>query len=129
MKALDEQVGGNHYKRFNEQPIALIMRCEWNYIQGNIAKYILRATFKNGQEDIDKAIHYCKLGLAFNDTDRSKKNVTKIKQYCKVNNLSMCIYDLLMHINLKEYKILSSKLSQKEFFKELSKMFDENKFA
>ena len=32
-----------------------------SFIQGNVIKYICRYDKKNGNEDIDKAIHYCEL--------------------------------------------------------------------
>ena len=60
--AIDRQVGGNHYKNdFKIQPVEFITANNLSFIQGSIIKYICRYNKKNGNEDIDKAIHYCEL--------------------------------------------------------------------
>lgn len=61
MNAIDVQVGGNHYQKFNIQPIELIASLGLNFFQGNIFKYVTRYKYKNGIEDLKKAIHYCDL--------------------------------------------------------------------
>ena len=60
-KAIDKQIGGNHYKNFKIQPIEFITANKLSFIQGNIIKYICRYDKKNGKKDIDKVIHYCEL--------------------------------------------------------------------
>ena len=59
--ALDRQVQGNYYKSLKIQPIEFITKNKLSFIQGNIIKYVCRFDKKNGNEDIDKAIHYCEL--------------------------------------------------------------------
>ena len=59
-KALDSQVGGNHYK-LPIQPVEFIYKNKLDYLRGNVIKYVTRK--KNGAEDIRKAIHYCELLL------------------------------------------------------------------
>ena len=60
--ALKEQIGGNYYiNNFKIQPIEFIAANNLSFIQGCIIKYICRFDKKNGDEDIDKAIHYCEL--------------------------------------------------------------------
>ena len=61
LKATDRQVGGKHYKNFNIQPIEFITANNLNFIQGCVIKYICRYNKKNGNEDLDKVIHYCEL--------------------------------------------------------------------
>ena len=61
IKASDKQVGGNHYKQYEIQPIEFITKNNIPYIEGNIIKYILRWRDKNGVEDLDKCIHYIEL--------------------------------------------------------------------
>lgn len=61
-RAIDKQVGGNHYKSFKIQPIEFITANNLDFIQGNIIKYCLRE--KNEEkpnEKWDKIIHYCEL--------------------------------------------------------------------
>ena len=61
-RALDRQVGGNHYKNdFTIQPIEFITANKLSFIQGSIIKYVCRFDKKNGNEDLDKVIHYCEL--------------------------------------------------------------------
>ena len=60
--AIDKQIGGNHYKQYQIQPIEFIVKNKLDFIQGNIIKYALRN--KNGEnpnEKWDKIIHYCEL--------------------------------------------------------------------
>ena len=59
--ALDRQVQGDYYKSLKIQPIEFITKNNLSFIQGNIIKYVCRYNKKNGNEDIDKAIHYCEL--------------------------------------------------------------------
>ena len=60
-RAIKRQIGGKHYKDFKIQPIEFITKNKLSFIQGNIIKYVCRFDKKNGNEDIDKAIHYCEL--------------------------------------------------------------------
>ncbi len=60
-RATERQIGGKHYKNFKIQPIEFITKNKLSFIQGNIIKYVCRFNKKNGNEDIDKAIHYCEL--------------------------------------------------------------------
>ena len=60
-RATQRQIGGKHYKDFKIQPIEFITKNKLSFIQGNIIQYVCRFNKKNGNEDIDKAIHYCEL--------------------------------------------------------------------
>ena len=60
---MDKQVGGNHYKVLSVEPWdamqAWLSREEFvGFLKGNVLKYMARANFKNGAEDIKKAAHY-----------------------------------------------------------------------
>ena len=60
-KALDKQVGGNHYKNM---PIQVVEFCQLNNLnacESNVIKYIVRHRLKGGIEDVNKAIHYAEL--------------------------------------------------------------------
>lgn len=61
--ALDVQVAGDHYKSLKIQPVEYIHANGLGYFEGNVVKYITRHGAKNGQADIEKAIHYCQLLL------------------------------------------------------------------
>lgn len=57
---LKEQVGGDHYKQFPYQPMTFFERYNVPFSFGNAMKYILRYPYKNGIEDLKKALHCLK---------------------------------------------------------------------
>lgn len=57
METHEKQVGGTHYKKAI-QPWDIISVWGLDYWRGNVVKYVLRAPYKNGKEDLEKAIHY-----------------------------------------------------------------------
>jgi hypothetical protein len=61
MKALKQQVGGDHYSKLSIQPAVYSERNNLSYLQGNAIKYITRYKDKGGLEDLNKAIHTVKL--------------------------------------------------------------------
>ena len=58
-----EQVGGTHYEKMKIQPVEYIHANGLDFFEGNIVKYITRHRYKNGSEDIKKAIDYCNMIL------------------------------------------------------------------
>ena len=54
----ETQVGGDHCARNVIQPIDFIIDNELGWCEGNAVKYISRHQFKNGRQDLEKAIHY-----------------------------------------------------------------------
>lgn len=101
MKSLDVQIGGSHYHdKFKVQPIQLIVDCGWNFIQGNIAKYALRFPFKNGKQDLEKAIHYSELGDDLLSSQFIENfNNRAIRDFCETNHLDDNIELLLYNID------------------------------
>ena len=61
MKSYKKQVGGNHYKKYNIQPVEFIVKNNIGFCEGNIIKYILRFKEKGGVQDLEKAKHYIEL--------------------------------------------------------------------
>ena len=55
---LSYQVGGDHYKKYEYQPIQLFADLDLGVIPANIVKYLARWRYKNGLEDLKKARHY-----------------------------------------------------------------------
>lgn len=70
MNALEKQEGGNHYKNLKIQPVEYITANNIPYLEGNVIKYTTRHVFKNGREDILKAIHYLELILELTYGDK-----------------------------------------------------------
>jgi len=60
-KALDVQVGGDHYKKFKIQPVEFIHANNLPYIEGAIIKYACRWRNKNGVQDLNKIKHFVDL--------------------------------------------------------------------
>jgi hypothetical protein len=58
---LNEQVGGDHYKKYKIQPIEFIYANSIPFIEGNIIKYICRHKDKGGIKDLEKVEHYIRL--------------------------------------------------------------------
>ena len=69
MKHSNKQVGGNHYKGMKIQPTDFIAINDIPFIEGNVIKYVCRHEFKNGKEDVLKAIHYLNLLLEYKYSD------------------------------------------------------------
>lgn len=59
--ALGIQVGGDHYKEFEIQPIEFCEKNKLTACQSNIIKYVCRFKFKDGIKDLEKAQHYLAL--------------------------------------------------------------------
>lgn len=78
MSALNNQVGGTHYKDFAIQPVEFIHRNEIDFISGNVIKYICRWKSKGGINDLEKAKHYIELLI----------ELSKYEPKCECNNLS-----------------------------------------
>jgi hypothetical protein len=68
-KPSDLQVGGSHYKDMPIEPSYFIQMNKLDWCIGNVVKYTCRHEFKNGVEDIRKAIHYCELLLEWEYSD------------------------------------------------------------
>ena len=60
-KALDIQVGGNHYKKDGMQPMELADKVAMLPSCFSIFKYVYRHKDKNGREDLNKALHCCSI--------------------------------------------------------------------
>lgn len=61
--ALDEQVGGSHYKSLKIQPVEYAHANGLDFLSANIVKYASRHKSKNKDEDVKKIIHYALLLL------------------------------------------------------------------
>lgn len=69
MSALNEQKGGDHYKKLGEfQPVAVLQK--WltpeefkGYAKGTAIAYLAREQDKGGRLDIEKAAHFLELYL------------------------------------------------------------------
>ena len=53
----DNQVGGDHYKKYKIQPSEFINKNKLLFAEGCAIKYIVRHQDKRGKEDLEKAKH------------------------------------------------------------------------
>lgn len=63
MPALEEQVGGKHYKDMKIQPVEYIHANGIPFIEGCVIKYVSRWRQKGGLDDVRKARHFLDLLL------------------------------------------------------------------
>ena len=100
--ALDEQVGGDHYRKLGIQPIELIRDINANFFQGNVIKYVTRYKDKNGVKDLEKARHYLELMRELKpqtDTKLSQEYLLEaVANYSTGNNLGDFERDIILSI-------------------------------
>jgi hypothetical protein len=65
MTALNEQIGGSHYKDMPIQPVEYIYHNNIGYFEGCVIKYVSRWRKKGGVEDLKKARHFIDLLIEF----------------------------------------------------------------
>ena len=118
-ESLSKEVAGSHYQQYKVQPIELIAQKEWNFFQGNIAKYILRAKHKNGRQDLDKAIHYCELAIDLDTTHVHHVIDGSINKFVKNNNLTEEFRVVLLMVDDKMYKNIIEYLSDTEYIEKI----------
>ena len=78
MSAYDKQIGGSHYKKMKIQPSKFVIENELLFPEGNVIKYICRHRFKNGKEDLEKAVHFIEMII---ERDYSKIPMTEEEEY------------------------------------------------
>jgi len=85
MSALDEQVGGEHYKGMVIQPVEFIQKNRLGFVEGNIIKYICRWRAKNGIEDLHKVRHYIDLLIDLESAEAVKVKTGKLQDAAPVD--------------------------------------------
>ena len=61
MSAYKKQIGGSHYKSMVVPPSEFINKNRLQFAEGSAIKYIYRHPYKNGKEDLLKAIHFIEM--------------------------------------------------------------------
>ena len=83
MSAYDKQVGGSHYRKMKIQPSKFVIENELLFPEGNVIKYICRHRYKNGKEDLEKAIHFIEMIIERDYKDEKEKQETWLEGYKK----------------------------------------------
>ena len=81
MSAYDKQIGGKHYQNFSIQPSKFVIENELLFPEGSVIKYICRHRFKNGKEDLLKAIHFIEMIIERDYSKTETKNPLDKKNY------------------------------------------------
>ena len=81
MSAYDKQIGGSHYRSLQIQPSKFVIENELLFPEGNVIKYICRHRFKNGKEDLLKAIHFIEMIIERDYSKPEDKNPLDKKNY------------------------------------------------
>ena len=81
MSAYDKQIGGSHYKKMKIQPSKFVIENELLFPEGSVIKYICRHRFKNGKEDLLKAIHFIEMIIERDYSKTETKNPLDKKNY------------------------------------------------
>lgn len=61
----------DHYARFPLEPTKFAMEYGLNWCEGNALKYLCRFPFKNGVEDLRKAMRYVEMLIKFLEGDKA----------------------------------------------------------
>ena len=81
MSVYDKQIGGSHYKKMKIQPSKFVIENELLFPEGNVIKYICRHRFKNGKEDLLKAMHFIEMIIERDYSKTETKNPLDKKNY------------------------------------------------
>lgn len=105
MKALESQVGGNHYKNLAVQPIELITALKCSFIQGSIIKYVTRYKHKNGVQDLMKCIHFARLALELKDSHKCnpEKLSLELNRYILKNKMTILQRRIITQVVYNNY--------------------------
>jgi hypothetical protein len=77
IRANDLQIGGAHYKQFKGmEPWDVITGWGLGYLDGTALKYIARWKYKNGVEDLKKAVHFLQKAIEVIEDEQSPINHT-----------------------------------------------------
>lgn len=118
-RALDKQIGGNHYKDIPFQPVELFAKTHCTAFQANIWKYISRYKAKNGKEDIEKCIHYAELAKELKcngQFETTKKQL--VQTFCQINKFPKKIKQIIILASIDNYDEVikeCKQLLQKEY--------------
>ena len=67
--ASEQQVGGNHYKKFKIQPAEFCYYNNIPYLEATAIKYLCRWKDKGGIQDLEKAKHFIDLLIEFENAN------------------------------------------------------------
>ena len=91
MNALDVQVAGSHYKKFEIQPIEFAMTMGYDACFHSALKYLARHPEKGGIQDIEKARHFMALRQQIVIKHDMRRLQDAMRVICRLSNLSWLV--------------------------------------
>ena len=74
MSTYDKQIGGTHYRTMKIQPSKFVIENKMLFAEGNVVKYICRHPYKDGKQDLLKAIHFIEMIIERDYSDEPKES-------------------------------------------------------
>jgi hypothetical protein len=99
----EQQVGGNHYERLEVEPVRVMAAFNFNWFQGEILKYVSRFPFKNGEQDLNKAIHISQMAKDLKVGEKKKKCIKFAKLVYEKKYLLDLVEDYRKQFEYEEY--------------------------
>jgi hypothetical protein len=62
----------DHYKKLKIEPLEVIIANGYGFLKGNALKYLMREEYKNGEDDMRKAIWYIELIIEERERERGE---------------------------------------------------------
>lgn len=100
---LDIQIGGEHYKSMQMQPISLITRANCDYIQGRIIELISSYKSKNDKQRIEKCIHYARLAIELQPDEKNYLTIGLGYSFSKANSLNGNETNIIIAVLQRDY--------------------------
>lgn len=113
MEALDNQVGGDHYRISPMQPVELFFPTSLPFMEGCVVKYVCRYEKKNGLEDLQKARHFIDLIRHFRNKESSifKNTLWFISGYINYWRRRKIVNEFCTKNNLNEFQRIAIEYS------------------
>lgn len=101
MKAIDKQVGGDHYKDMVIQPVVFCQANNLNACESNIVKYACRHKQKGRKKDLEKVIHYAQMLIELeygeDDAKVASETVEATDEWLKEREISWDEYQRIIN--------------------------------
>ena len=80
------------------QPVVFASKMRLNFVQGSILKYVSRYPRKNGKQDLEKASHFCQLGLEVQPVNFALPVDSEVHKYVEQNGFDEEMEQLISDI-------------------------------
>lgn len=118
-KALDTQVGGNHYKNLAIQPVEYIFKNNLGYFEGCVIKYVTRWKDKGGVQDLEKAKHFLELLIDLQNQHAKDGLLSLVKEALDESGLKGDLptcSPAVADVTIYRYLILADNATPTEFY-------------